>query len=411
MSVKEWLTKFHPIVMTIVLGTFFSRFAYFMSMPFLAIFLYNEKGIEPHIVGIIIGGSALAGTIGGFIGGYLSDRIGRFEVMVLAIIVWSFVFFGFAIANHVWIFLLLNSLNGLCRSWFDPTSRALLADVTEKKYRLQVFSARYYAINVGAAIGPLVGTYLGSGESMAVFYITGTVFAMYSVVIIILMKKYTRNVSFEKVSNLTFKAASTVLAKDRVLLFFLMGNIVIMIAQSQMSSTLAQYMGSSPEFENGVEIFSILLMTNAITVLVLQYPLTNYLKRFDPMFCLRLGSMAFSLALLGFGISSNVLFLVLSMIMMTVGEIIVFIMSDVLLDNLAPNHLRGTYFGAMTFQSIGFSVGPLIGGMLLHYFGFNNGLYIFGSLSIITLMALPFYLVGQQVMDRKKKEHSIEVSL
>jgi len=408
MEMRGLLSKFHPIVITIVVGTFLSRFAYFMAMPFLAIFLYSEKGIEPHIVGLIIGSSALAGTFGGFFGGYLSDRIGRLQVMVLAIIVWSLAFFGFAVADNMWVFLFLNTLNGLCRAWFDPISRALLADVTEKKYRLQVFNARYYAINVGAAIGPLVGTYLGSGESMSVFYITGTVFAMYSVVIMILMKKYARKINFEKSSNLTFKAASSVLARDRVLLFFLMGNILIMIAMSQMSSTLAQYMGSSPTFENGVEIFSLLLMTNAITVLVLQYPLTNYLKRFEPLFCLRLGSIAYSLALLGFGISSNIVLLILSMVVMTIGEIIVFIMSDVLLDNLAPNHLRGTYFGAMTFQSIGFSVGPLIGGMLLNYFGFNNGLYVFGILSVITLMAMPFYLVAQYVGSVPQQSNAVK---
>lgn len=368
-----------------------------MTMPFLAIFLYTEKGIDPQTVGLIIGISALTGTFGGFIGGYMSDRIGRFPVMLIAIFVWSAVFAGFAIADSVWSFFLLNSVNGLCRSWFEPISRALLADVTTKENRLRVFNARYFSINAGAALGPVAGTYLGSSKSMAFFFITAVVYFFYAVIVLFLMKHY-RNTLHPKMENkLTIKKAIHVIGKDKVLLYFLLGNIVVLMAQSQMDSTLAQYMGNSPHFHNGVALFSYLIVTNAVTVLILQYPVTNYVKRFDPMLSLRIGSVAFSLSLLGFGLSTNWLFLVLSMVVLTLGEIIVFVISDVLLDELAPDHMRGTYFGAMSFRSIGFSAGPWIGGLLLNWFGFSHGFYVFGCLTLLSLLALPFFQIGQKV--------------
>ncbi|EIT86292.1 hypothetical protein A374_04991 [Fictibacillus macauensis ZFHKF-1] len=375
-----------------------------MTMPFLAIFLYQERGIAPETIGLIIGISALTGTFGGFIGGYLSDRIGRFPVMILAIFAWSGVFLGFALAESVGTFLLLNALNGLCRSWFEPISRALLSDVTTKENRLSVFNARYFAINVGAAIGPVAGTYLGTSHSMSAFYITASVYFLYALLVCILMKKYQRSLHIEKEEKISIKRALATVAKDRVLFLFLLGNMVVLMAQAQMDTTLAQYTANSALFTNGVALFSYLIVANALTVLILQYPLTSYMKRFSPMFGLCVGSLAFSLALAGFGLSTNAFFLILSMVVLTVGEIIVYVNSDVLLDDLAPKHMKGTYFGAMSLRSIGFSVGPWIGGVLLQFFGFSHGFYVFGSLALLSLLALPFFQLGQHV--KYKQDYS-----
>ncbi|MBY6036438.1 MFS transporter [Fictibacillus nanhaiensis] len=402
-----FFSKWHPAVIVIVSGTLFTRAAFFMTMPFLAIYLYSEKGIEPAMVGLIIGVSALTGTFGGFFGGYLSDRIGRLPVMTAAIFTWSAVFAGFAIAEHVWHFFLLNMLNGLCRSWFEPISRALLADVTTKENRLRVFNARYFAINVGAAIGPLVGTQLGTTSSMTAFYITSLAYLLYGIVIFGTLRGYSSSLSGGEERKFSIKSALTVLSKDKVLAFFLIGNTIVMMAESQMDTTLAQYIGNAPQFENGIKLFAYLVVTNAVTVLILQYPVTNYVKRFQPMNALRFGSFAFSLALLGFGLSTNWVFLVVSMVFLTVGEIIVFVMSDVLLDDLAPDHMRGTYFGAMSFRSIGFSAGPWIGGVLLSTFGFEQGFYVFGCLTLISLTALPFFQYGEVIRKNVARSHSV----
>ncbi|MFC7371686.1 MDR family MFS transporter [Fictibacillus iocasae] len=402
-NMRDSLNRIHPIVTTIVAGTLFTRAAFFMTMPFLAIYLYEVMGIAPGMIGLVIGFSALTGTFGGFFGGYLSDKIGRFPVMIGAVLVWSAVFAGFAFAQELWHFFVLNALNGLCRSWFEPISRALLADVTTKENRQSVFSARYFAINVGAAIGPVIGTSLGTSSSTSGFLITSAFYAAYACAVVLLMQRYKEAGQSQAEQKYSIQDAFTVLAADRVLLFFLLGNIVVMMGQAQMDSTLAQYLGSAPAFKDGVKLFSYLILVNAITVLILQYPVTNYIRRFDTMYALRIGSFAFSLALLGFGLSTKWYVLVASMVVLTVGEIIVFVMSDVLIDDLAPDHMRGTYFGAMSLRSIGFSAGPWIGGLLLEAYGFTNGLYIFGTLALLSLSGLPMFQIGQRVMKQNKQ--------
>lgn len=110
--------KLTPISLHIIIGTFFARAATFMTIPFLSIYLTKGKGASAVEAGMIIGISSFISIFSGFIGGYLSDRFGRKNVMISSIWLWSLVFIGFAVANDVWLFFLLNALNGICRSFF-----------------------------------------------------------------------------------------------------------------------------------------------------------------------------------------------------------------------------------------------------------------------------------------------------
>jgi MFS family permease len=51
----------------------------------------------------------------------------------------------------------------------------------------------------------------------------------------------------------------------------------------------------------------------------------------------------------------------------------------------------------MSFRSIGFSAGPWIGGLLLSTFGFEHGFYVFGILTLISLLSLPFFQYGEGI--------------
>lgn len=67
----------HPIAVTLVVGTLVARTVWFMVIPFLALYLTRVKELDPLTIGTIIGVSPLVGMVGGFVGGSLSDRIGR----------------------------------------------------------------------------------------------------------------------------------------------------------------------------------------------------------------------------------------------------------------------------------------------------------------------------------------------
>ncbi|MBS4191871.1 MFS transporter [Bacillus sp. FJAT-49705] len=399
------LKNLHPLVWNIVIGTVFGRMATSMSIPFLAIYLTKVKGVSATETGLIIAVSSLVGIATSFFGGYFSDRFGRKRVLLISIFIWSFVFIGFGIVEAIWGFFLMNALNGFCRSVFEPASRALLADLTEAKNRLLIFNLRYTAINVGVIFGPLLGFYLGSSETTFAFFIAAAVYALYGISLLITYQKTsikTGPKENERAGNrVKLMEALRITKSDSILLWSLIGFILTITGYSQLSSTLPQYLSNTPLIENGAKTFSILLALNAVTVITIQYPLLTIGKRYSPLTSIMLGSILTSLGLIGFGLAKGMFSWVIVIVLFTAGEVLMFSMTDLFMDNIAKPHLRGTYFGAMGFTQMGNVIGPALGGFLLDTYGYDKPIIVFGLLCLAPLLAIPI-LLG--VMVKMKKQ-------
>lgn len=396
------LKSIHPIGWNIIIGTLFARLASSMSMPFLAIYLTMTKGVSPGMTGIIIAVSALVGVFTSYIGGNLSDQFGRKWIMMGSIIVWTFVFLGFAFADHVAWFFILNALNGICKSFFEPTSRALLSDMTKPENKLMIFNLRYAAINVGVAIGPLIGLQLGSSKSSLPFIITAFVYMIYTISLLIQFKKYNleEKVAIKK-ERVTMKQSLQVLGKDTIFLLALIGIILGNAGYSQFSSTLSQYFANAPVFLDGVKLFSYVLVLNAITVLIVQYPVTRIGKKYSPLVSIMFGTMTLSLSLLGFGMLKSVPLMFACAVLFTVGEVLMFSMTDVFIDQIAVQNLKGTYFGAMGFSGLGGVIGPWLGGFLLDYYGYGNGAIVFAYLAALCSLGFPILLYVKIMINKR----------
>jgi len=388
--------NFHPVVWTLLTGTIFTRAASSMALPFLALYLSGSQQVNPVLVGITIGLSPLSSTLGGFLGGYLSDRIGRKKVMLTAIAIWSFVYFAFALADHIVLFMILNVFNGLCRSFFEPSSQAMMGDLTEARLRKRVFSLRYTAINVGAAVGPLLGVYIASFSSSLPFLITGIMYFLYGIGLLLMLNRFpTAQITPEKKLNLS--ETMSVVLRDRILLLFVIGGILVNLGYSQIDSTLPQYLQSS--FDEGVILFSRLISLNAIMVIILQYPLSVLSEKWSVMNTIMVGCTLFAIGFAGFGLASTTLWFIVSMVVVTIGEIFVFPSTSVFIDMIAPEGRRGTYFGAAQFRSIGNFTGPIFGGWLLME---TDGHWLFVIIGILILSSLLFYSSGNKLFSKIK---------
>jgi len=79
-----------------------------------------------------------------------------------------------------------------------------------------------------------------------------------------------------------------------------------------------------------------------------------------------------------------------------------------MIDQLAPEHLRGTYFGAAQFRKIGNFLGPIIGGFLLSQF---HGQIMFWVLTITTLGSVVFFLSGNKFYSINEKTPNLEKTI
>jgi MFS family permease len=397
------LRNLHPLIWNIIIGTMFGRMATAMSIPFLAIYLTNVKGVSSSETGMIIAVSSFIGIGSSFFGGYLSDRFGRKIVLYFSIFLSVIVFIGFGVVDSVVGFFVVNAMNGFSRSVFEPTSRALLADLTVPENRLVVFNLRYSAVNIGFIFGPILGYYLGSSKTTFPFFIAAGVYIIYGISLIITFRKFpiASVVKSIKEERVTFLKAIRIVRTDSILLFSLIGLILATSGFSQFNSTLPQFLSNTTYIENGAKLFSILLTLNAIVVILTQYPLLKIGKKYSPILSIVLGNLICSTSLIGFGFASSIPFWIVIVMVFTLGEVLMFSMTDMFMDSIAKPDLRGTYFGAMGFTQIGSVVGPSLGGFLLDYFGYNNPLMVFGSLFILSILGVPLLL---SVKFKLKKE-------
>lgn len=387
--------SFHPVVWTLLIGTVFARGASFMALPFLALYLSSAHDVHPILIGVTIGIAPLTGTLGGFIGGYFSDRYGRKTVMLGTIFVWALVYIGFSQASHIGVFMILNALNGLCRSFFEPSSQVMMADLTPSSLRKRVFSLRYFAINVGAAVGPLIGVSVAQYSSTLPFVLTGCMYTLYGLTLFFMLHKYSV-VHASPIHKLRITDALTIAWKDKTLLLFILGGIFVNIGYSQIDSNLPQYLQTS--FSNGVLLFSKLIALNAIIVILLQLPLSLLYEKWPVMRAMVVGSLLFAIGFASFGYVSSPIGFMIAMGIVTIGEIFIFPSTSVFIDQIAPEDRRGTYFGAGQFRSVGNFTGPVLGGWLLQDFG---GPLLFSVIGIIILSSIWFYTMGNRQIQEK----------
>ncbi|WP_246120328.1 MDR family MFS transporter [Cohnella terricola] len=394
----EFGRAYHPIVHSLLLGTVLARLASSMSLPFLAIYLAKHTDVGAVMIGLIIGAGSLAGTVGGFVGGTLSDLFGRRKILIGALVGWGIVFLGFAMANNVFIFFLLSLLNGLCRSFYEPVSQALMADLTEKEKRFQVFSLRYLAINIGVAVGPLLGALFAALDSTLPFYITGVIYLVYAFSLYALLNRFgIKKIEGVKKSDNTFLSVWRVVRNDVVLRYYLLGGIVTAIGYSQMTVTLSQYVGD--KFVDGVALFAVMMSVNAITVVVLQVPFTKRADKSSPLAVLTAGVIFYALGNVGFGLSNGWAMFILSMIVFTFGEMLTYPAGNMLTDRIAPEGMRGAYYGAQSFSNLGHFLGPWVGGLLLSRY---NGSVLFLTMAVVAMFAIVFYRVGEGLRTRQR---------
>lgn len=381
------------VLWCLLVGILCVNAAHFISIPFLSLYLTNKTHCSIWSSGFVIGVAPFFSIVGGFVGGQLSDRCGRLFLLYLSVFSTAGVFIlfygAFNLKNsseQLMLILFLNALFGLFTSFFQPTVMALLTDWVEKSYREQVFHLRYAAINIGAVLGPLLGVMLGITLSPLAFLIGGIIYLVYGVLLYLVLNKQKepRIVKAQEAHSI-LNSIQVVLA-DKRLFNFILFHVVLAMCYSQITSTLAYYI--SQNVINSTRVYSFVITLNALFVLIGQAPVYFLCKRMAKSKVIFYGCTIFCLGCFGFAFSGKITtFYYVSMLVITLGELLIFPFASGFIDDIAPAHLKGTYFGALTFRELGLALGPILGSAILQVFG---GKILFLFIGVLALCSYYF---------------------
>lgn len=385
----------HPYVYLFVCFTFLLTLADATSILFLPLYLSSVLKMEPIHIGVLSGIVPLAATLGGFLAGSLSDVLGRKPVLILSMFAYSVFMIGFALSKEPVLLFLFVFLKGFFSGFFSPVSKALMADVTPSEYRLKVFSLRYLVVNIAYALGPLIGLLADIGGSIESFYVAAAVYCILGVGLLVLIKQDTRHpASYNQSDKSSIVIACKVIYRDAPLLLFIIGGILSTVVHGQWSVPLMQYLGL--QVNEPAKLFAIIVGVNSICVIVFQIPVTRIAQKFQPIVSVFMGSSIFALGMLGFAFANEWWHFVVSMVVFTMGEVLVIPAEYQLLDQITPAHFRGAYYGAQSFTTLGSFIGPWLGSVILTHFS-SGGFFTFGTYGLIALLSVVFFWRGSKL--------------
>lgn len=389
--------EFPPLVWMVLVGTLFTRTAFFMAWPFLAIILARDYHLPAANIGSIIGSAFLASGLVGFYSGNLSDRFGRRVVMVTGCVGAVAAYAVLATAHSVTAYAIGAFLVGFTRASIEAPGSALIGDaIRDQRTRHLALHARYFLINVGGALGPLLGLVFGLSARQPSFWITAGAYALYAFVLHRGFSRAPEAIHPDARKHASLAAAVRVLRGDRRFLLLVAANFLMMSAYAQQESTLIQYVGEAGG-PLAVGLLTALFITNAGTIITFQFPLLRLLGGLDLYLRTYLGLALFGAAFVLYAVLPlhGLLLWVAATWVLSVGESILFPTLQLQIDRLATERLRGSYFGAAALGGLGLGVGPVVGGTLLGRIG-GSGTFLLTAASI-GLCALCYWASSRQL--------------
>lgn len=360
---RRFRDTFDPVVRWLAAIRLVGALGYSLSMPFLALYLHEELGITMTHIGIMMTSSGLLGAIGSMTGGILSDKWGRKQIMVRLMFVRGFIFIVLAAVvffrQPFLLFASIYLLNGFIGMAIFPIMDAVVADVTSHQNRREAYGMLRVASNLGWSTGPAIG-----GVMMVFGYhwlFLSTACVVFTIATLASIKlRETRILSVQPVKS---PYNLTALKDNFFFVKFLLICMLFYFVHGQLIAPLSVH-ASSVVGLSKIQI-GMLYFINAGMVTVLQFPITRLIRNMSALPALSFACILYALGYYWIGYAGSMMVMASAVAIFTFGEMIEAPVANAYVSYLAPAGMTGAYMGAFNLVvHLGWSVGPLIGGLL-----------------------------------------------
>jgi len=380
--------------------------------PFLTMFLTQKLGLSSGEAGMYILFSGISFVPGSFLGGKLSDVLGRKKVMVLGQFLSGLFFIPCAFLGESllipWLIIAADFFIGMTH----PANQAMATDLSTPETRKATFSLLYLGHNIGFAVGPLIAGFLFN-RYIALIFLGDAATTFLSVLLVLFLVTESKP-SEEKIQegftdtgteksekgNL-FKALLT----RPVLIVFVLIVTLLNFVYAQMTFSLPLQMVDLFE-DRGPALYGTIMTFNALVVIFFTTLIIALLKKVRPVLNVMLAGLLYAV---GFGMIfylRTMLLFYVSVFIWTIGEIIGATNSDVYIANHTPISHRGRFNSILpVLTGVGFITGPALMGKFIEAYSISE-VWI---LSFFLALAGSASLFLLYLYERKKKRDRSEV--
>jgi MFS family permease len=376
-----------PTYWLIWTGTLINRLGGFV-IPFLTLYLTAQRDIPVSTAALMVSFFGAGSFLAQLGGGELTDRFGRRPVMLMSFFITPIFMVTLGLARDLFLISICTFIVGFFTDLYRPAVGAAIADLVPAESRPRAYGYNYWAINMGAAIAPIVAGLLADYNFLILFVGDAVTTAMFGLIVLFGIRE-TRPVEAHHASRMPLGERISQVRRAPILLLFSLITLFFGIIYMQGNVTLPldmQMHGLSPRD------YGIAIAVNGLLIILVTIPVSNMAAKWP-----RFETMAVAAALLGLGFgitafATNLPFFVLSVVIWTLGEIAGTSVSPTIIADLSPIELRGLYqgiFGAA--WGLSYFLGPLAGGWIYDRWGSDTlwvGCLILGCVIGLAYLAL-----------------------
>lgn len=330
--------------------------------PFMTIYMRQQLRIPLMSVTLLFTLNSVTGLAATSVAGPLVDRFGRKGAMMLSLVVGGATLAVMSRAGTLPVWVVLMAISGATGPLYRVGSNAMVADLIEPERRAAAYALLRMISNLGVAIGPSIGGFVTSVSYALAFYIAAGASGLFTLLILFFV---TETVPRKKkpVEQPEGNTGYGPLLRDRPFLAFCGVYTLAGMAYSLMMVLLPVY--AKENFGVPENQYGFIMATNAAMVVLFQYSVTRVTEGYRHLPVLAAGSLFYALGVGSVALGWNFPTFLGSMVVLTIGEMIMIPTSTALTANLAPPEMRGRYMSVYGLTwGAGFGIGPVIGGFL-----------------------------------------------
>lgn len=372
--------------------TFLSALGLGLTLSFYVVYLHNVRHFSAAFATLLLAAAAVAGLVSGPLWGTLVDRFGPFRVSIagygatgLALVAWAFVTTRLSAAI---VAIVLAVVGGA--SWGPNTT--LLARLVGEEHRQRAFGFNFMLLNLGIGFGGLISAAivnLNHPATFSVLYLCNAAGMFAAGLLYLTLRSYGGPVRIAHDDPARESDGWRTVLADRRLVQYLLASLVLMIGGYG-----SQEAGYSLFVVNNLRLsvhdIGVIFFFNTTTIVLAQLwtlnriegrSRTRVLAVVGALWCFFWLVLAAALAM-----PPVVAFFALcaSMVVFAFGETMLQPVGSALVNEIAPEHLRGRYNAASgATWSVSGTVAPLIATV---YFGSGGGNWWPLSIGILALV-------------------------
>jgi MFS family permease len=378
-----------PRLFWIVVGvSFIDRIGGTLLFPFFALYITQKFEVGMTQAGILLGMSSLFGLIGSTIGGALTDKFGRKQLILFGLVFSAISTLAFGLVTEINILYPLMAVVGLLSNVAHPAHDAMIADVLPEKQRQEGFGILRVVGNLAWIIGPTIGGFLANIDFFYLFLVDAVISCIVAVIVFraIPETKPEPHAHEQSETFLQSLLGYRIALRDLAFMAFIVASMLMLLVYQQMYGTLSVFLRDN--FDINPSGYGFLMTTSAITVVLFQFWVSRLIKHRPPFLMMAVGTAFYVIGFTLFGIVTTYVLFALNIVIITIGEMIVMPMSQAIAANFAPDTMRGRYMAVFGLTwALPSTIGPGAAGYILDNYNPNLLWYVGGVLCGLAVLA------------------------